>query len=64
MEEIDFIYAAGKRMTSVLAYTTNDRYLFVKKRIIHGIVHYECYTKQCKVKIQIQNGVCKRVVNS
>lgn len=64
MEEIDFIYAAGKRISSVLVYTTSDEYLFTKKRTLKGIVHYECYTKQCKVKIQIQNGVCKRNVNA
>lgn len=64
MEEIDFIYAAGKRVNSVLVYTTSDKYLFKKRRSGKDVVkHYECYTDGCKVKIKIQNGVCMRTVN-
>lgn len=64
MEEIDFIYAAGKRVNSVLVYTTSDKYLFKRKRQKNGIAHYNCYTSNCIAKVQVQNGVCSRKTNS
>lgn len=64
--DISFEYTNGKRVDSLLVYTTDDKYLFkIKRTDQHGIKHYVCYynkgSNRCSSKITIQGDICRRV---
>lgn len=62
--EVKFEYTNGKRVDSRLVYTTLDKQLFILKRYgDSGAAEYRCYIKNCKAKVSVVQGICRRVKN-
>lgn len=55
---MEFKILSGKRRNSKLLYSVTEQQLYARKSIYKNKVFYNCYTKDCKSRVFVMDGVC------
>lgn len=60
---MNYEIVSGKRRTSHLIYTIDDKFLYTKKDVYKTKITYRCYNKTCNAKIFLENNICNKTLN-
>lgn len=63
MASVTYEIMSGKRRTSKLLYSKDENQFYIKKSEARGRKYYTCYEKNCKSRVVLENGQCRKATD-
>lgn len=61
---MEYCFVTGHRKNSKLLYLKTEKYLFFKKDSYKNKINFQCYEKECHVRVSLLDNICIQPLNS